>query len=105
MSDDAKELTLEQTAALWALDFEVCDLNQYGTTDQCLAEAGYELVCAHCDYTRPLCQPHAAGIVRSINRPDSDDIMPVWTCNRCHRRSFAFAKVFHLHIVGGHRHG
>lgn len=103
MNDDA--LTFEQTAALWALDFDVCCLNVYGTTETCNAVAGYEIICAHCDYTRPLCQPHAAGIVKLINHPDGDDIMPIWKCDRCQRRSFTFGKVFHLHLIGGAHRG
>lgn len=102
MSADEK-LTLEQTAALWALDFDVCELNQHGTTEECLVVADYELICAHCDHRRPLCQRHAAATVQLINRPDAE-LMPVWKCERCHRRSFDFHKVFHLHIVGGHHH-
>lgn len=99
-----KELTVQQVATLHALDYDVCDLNLHGTTITCFAEARYELVCAHCDYKRPLCQPHAAATVQMAARADSGDVMPVWTCHRCHRRSCTFSDVFNLHLTGGH-HG
>lgn len=96
-------LTLQQRAALWSLDFDLCDWNQHGTTDLCRVAAEYELICTHCNYVRPVCPSHAAAISHLITR--HDDLMPVWTCTRCRRRSEYFTEVFHLHSAEGNHHG
>jgi hypothetical protein len=103
---DADSLNVEQAATLWALDFDLCVNNVYGTTDECMVVARYEQVCVHCNYVRPLCHAHAAATQTLATSPDEDGPMPVWRCERCLRCSADFRAVFHLYLTrAGACHG
>jgi len=101
-----EQLTAEQVAGLWALDFDLCVNNVWGATNECSTVASYDQICVHCDYVKPLCQAHAAATVALSSSPDPTGPMPIWRCDRCRRCSDDFHAVFHLHITkSGTHHG